>query len=194
MTSRCWLPAAQAGVTAGGIGVVGSLPAPGCRLPPMTTPTPPPGGSEPPAPPPDSTELLTQAGLGPFGLDRLGATEAVGGLAIGLIALFSSYDHIAFAGRNVAIPQQWGIAFIAASVAIIFVDAQLASRSRLRAAHQADRERNRAAEARERQRQATARLDRCALLSARVLLDPSESNRARLQAFLALISQPPPEP
>jgi hypothetical protein len=27
-----------------------------------------------------------------------------------------------------------------------------------------------------------------------VLLDPSESNRARLQAFLALISQPPPEP
>jgi hypothetical protein len=27
-----------------------------------------------------------------------------------------------------------------------------------------------------------------------VLLDPSESDRARLQAFLALISQPPPEP
>jgi hypothetical protein len=27
-----------------------------------------------------------------------------------------------------------------------------------------------------------------------VLLDPSESNRARLQAFLVLISQPPPEP
>ena len=188
-------------MTAGGIGVVGSLPAPGCRLPSMTTPTPPPAGSEPPAPPPDSTELLTQTGLGPFGLDRLGATEAFGGLAIGLIALFSSYDHIAFAGRNVAIPQQWGISFIAASVAIIVIDAQLASRSRLRAAqdaqraaHQADRERNRAAEARERQRQATARLDRCALLSARVLLDPSESNRARLQAFLALISQPPPEP
>jgi hypothetical protein len=181
-------------VTAGGIGVVGSLPAPGCRLPSMTTPTPPPAGSEPPVPPPDSTELLTQAGLGPFGLDRLGATEAVGGLAIGLIALFSSYDHIAFAGRNVAIPQQWGIAFIAASVAIIVIDAQLASRSRLRAETEADRERNRAAEARERQRQATARLDRCALLSARVLLDPSESNRARLQAFLALISQPMPEP
>ncbi len=201
MNSRCWLPAAQAGVTAGGIGVVGTLPAPGCRRPSMTTPTPPPGGSAPPPLPPDSTDLFLQAGLGPLGLDRLGATEAVGGLAIGLIALFSSYDHIAFAGRNVAIPQQWGISFIAASVAIIVIDAQLASRSRLRAAqdaqraaHQADRERNRAAEARERQRQATARLDRCALLSARVLLDPSESNRARLQAFLALISQPPPEP
>ena len=208
MNSRCWLHAAQAGVTAGGIGVVGSLTAPGCRLPPMTTPTPPPAGSEPPALPPDSADLFLQAGLGPFGLDRLGATEAVGGLAIGLIALFSSYDHIAFAGRNVAIPQQWGITFIAASVAIIVIDAQLASRSRLRAAkdaqraadqadrreNEADRERNRAAEARERQRQATARLDRCALLSARVLLDPSESNRARLQAFLALISQPMPEP
>lgn len=201
-------------MTAGGIGVVGTLPAPGCRLPSMTTPTPPPAGSEPPVPPPDSTKLLTQAGLGPLGLDRLGATEAVGGLAIGLIALFSSYDHIAFAGRNVAIPQQWGIAFIAASVAIIVIDAQLASRSRLRAAqdtqraavaakraadqadrreNEADRERNRAAEARERQRQATARLDRCALLSARVQLDPSISNRARLQSFLALMGQRPLE-
>jgi hypothetical protein len=79
-------------------------------------------------------------------------------------------------------------------VATIFIDAQLASRSRLRAETEADRERNRASEARERQRQAIARLDRCALLSARVLLGPSESNRARLQAFLALISQPPPEP
>jgi hypothetical protein len=160
----------------------------------MTTPTQPPAGSEQPPLPPDSTDLFPQAGLGPFGLDRLGATEAVGGLAIGLIALFSSYDHIAFAGHNVAIPQQWGITFIAASVAIIVIDAQLASRSRLRAETEADRERNRASEARERQGQATARLDRCALLSARVLLDPSESNRARLQAFLALISQPPPEP
>ncbi|MCX5953121.1 MAG: hypothetical protein NTZ40_06430 [Cyanobacteria bacterium] len=35
---------------------------------------------------------------------------------------------------------------------------------------------------------------RCALLSARVLLDPSDSNRARLQAFLSLIAgERPPE-
>jgi hypothetical protein len=40
----------------------------------------------------------------------------------------------------------------------------------------------------ERQGQATARLDRSALLSARVCLDPSDSNRVRLQAFLALIA------
>jgi hypothetical protein len=127
-------------------------------------------------------------------LDRLGLTQAIGGLALGLIALFSSYDHLTFAGRNLPINQQWGIPLIAASVAIVFVDAELASGSRLRAADEAARERDRAAEARERQGQATARQDRCALLSARVLLDPSDSNRARLQAFLSLIAgERPPE-
>jgi hypothetical protein len=60
-------------------------------------------------------------------LDRLGLTQAIGGLALGLIALFSSYDHLTLAGRNVPIPQQWGIPLIAASVAIVFVDAELAS-------------------------------------------------------------------
>ncbi len=70
------------------------------------------------------------------GLDRLGSTQAIGGLALGLIALFSSYDHLTIAGRTVAIPQQWGIPLIAASVAIIFVDAQLATGSRLRAEHE----------------------------------------------------------
>ena len=188
------------------------------------------------------------------GLDRLGLTQAIGGLALGLIALFSSYDHITFAGRNIPIPQQWGITLIAASLATVFTGfvqfgaplgryAELASLSRLRAAderksdrdraeqreNEADRERNlagkerqradrernlageerqranrernradeardRAAEAAERQGQATARQDRCALLSARVLLDPSDSNRARLQAFLSLIAgERPPE-
>lgn len=173
--------------------------APRCCLP-AVTPTTPPTGTTPPPLPPDSIDRVLQAGLGCFGLDRLGVTQAIGGLVIGLIALFSSYDHITVAGRTIPLVQQWGIVFIAASVATIVVDAQLASRSRLRAAQdaqrtsdQADRERNRAAQARERQRQATARRDRCALLSARVLLEPSESNRARLQACLALISQAPPE-
>ena len=73
-------------------------------------------------------------------------------------------------------------------------DAERAADQADRRENEADRERNRAAEAREPQRQTTARLDRCALLSTRVLLDPSEPNRARLQAFLALISQPPPKP
>jgi hypothetical protein len=63
-------------------------------------------------------------------LDGLGLTQAIGGLALGLIALFSSYDHLTFAGSNIPIQQQWGIPLIAASVAIVFVDAELASGSR----------------------------------------------------------------
>jgi hypothetical protein len=167
--------------------------------------------------------------IAPFwpALDRLGLTQAIGGLALGLIALFSSYDHLTLAGRNVPIPQQWGIPLIAASVAIVFVDAQLATGSRLRAEHraaraaedsaraenerqsdrdraeqrenEADRERNRAAYARDRQAEATERqrkslerLRQAAVLSARVQLDPSDTNRARLQTFLNLLSQSAP--
>ena len=90
--------------------------------PPPSAIGPPPANEEPPAPP----ELPA---IPPFwpALDRLGLTQAIGGLALGLIALFSSYDHLTLAGRNVPIPQQWGIPLIAASVAIVFVDAELAS-------------------------------------------------------------------
>jgi len=192
--------------------------------PPPSAAGPPPGSEEPPVPP----EFLLTSHPWP-GLDRLGLTQAIGGLALGLIALFSSYDHLTFAGRNIPIPQQWGIPLIAASVATVFVDAQLASRSRLRAADQrqsdchraeqreneadrernlageerqradrernrADQERNRADEARERQTENTKRqnaaldlLRRSALLSALVQLDPSDTNRARLQTFLSLM-------
>ena len=210
--------------------------------PPPSAAGPPPGSEEPPVPP----ELLATPPSWP-GLDRLGLTQAIGGLALGLIALFSSYDHLTIAGRNIPIPQQWGIPLIAASVATVFVDAQLASGSRLRAADQrqsdgdraeqreneadrernlageerqradrernlaaeerqqadrernrADQERNRADEARERQAENTKRqnaaldlLRRSALLSARFQLDPSDTNRARLQTFLALLNQTP---
>jgi hypothetical protein len=126
---------------------------------------------------------------------------------LGLIALFSSYDHITAFGRSIGLQQQWGIPLIAASVATVVVDAQLATGSRLRAAQdaermadEANRERNRAAEARERQaeaaerqRQSLAELHRSALLSARVQLDPSPTNRARLRAFLTLMAQRPLE-
>jgi hypothetical protein len=43
--------------------------------------------------------------------------------------------------------------------------------------------------ARERQRKSFERLDQAALLSARVQLDPSPSNRAGLRAFLSLMGQ-----
>jgi predicted NACHT family NTPase len=106
-------------------------------------------------------------------------------------------------------------------MAIIFVDAQLATGSRLRAEdvalraaedaaraaderqsdrdraeqreNEADRERNRAAEARERQAENLECIRQAAVLSARVQLDPSDTNRARLQTFLTLISNPFPD-
>jgi hypothetical protein len=180
--------------------------------PPPSAADPPPGSEEPPPPPelpatPPSWPGPDRLGLGRFGLDRLGLTQAIGGLALGLIALFSSYDHLTIAGRNIPIPQQWGIPLIAASVAIIFVDAQLATGSRLRAAdeqqsdrdraeqreNEADRERNRAAEARERQAENLECIRQAAVLSARVQLDPSDTNRAQLQTFLNLLSQTTPE-
>ena len=129
------------------------------------------------------------------GLDRLGVLQALGGLVLGLIALFSSYDHITLAGRILQLQQQWGIPFIIASVATVFLDAQLATGSRLRATQDAARaedetarERNRATEARKRQRESFKRLDQAALLSGRFQLDPTPTNRARFQFFLTLIA------
>jgi hypothetical protein len=48
-------------------------------------------------------------------LDHLGVIEASGGLILGLIALFTSYDHITVFGRSIGLQQQWGIPLIAAS-------------------------------------------------------------------------------
>ena len=146
---------------------------------------------QPPAAPPESMDSQR-----PWpGLDRLGWLQAIGGLLLGLIALFSSYDHITLAGTSIQLPQQWGPLFIAASVATVVIDAQLATRARDRAANQADRaayaadrDRDRAARSRKRQVGCLERLHTAAVLSARVQLDPSATNQARLRAFLALIS------
>jgi len=61
---------------------------------------PPAGGEEPQAAPelPKSSRIW-------IGLDRLGLTQVIGGLALGLITLFSSYDHITISGRSLPIPQ-----------------------------------------------------------------------------------------
>lgn len=42
-----------------------------------------------------------------LGLDRQGWVQAVGGAVIGLIALFSSYDHIHIFSRSIRLDQQW---------------------------------------------------------------------------------------
>ena len=185
-----------------------------------------PGPAEPessqtsPAPQPPAAPALppppTAASRSPLGLDREGLLEVLGGSVIALIALFSSYDHITIAGHRVALQQQWGVWLIAASLALVVIDSQLATRSRSRekarldreeyrfnrveyrhqrAQHsrqrealEADRERHRAAERAERQRQAAALTNRCALLSGRLQLDPSSANRDRFRAFLALMA------
>ncbi len=138
-----------------------------------------------------------------LGFDGQGGLQLIGGLVIGLIALYSFYDHVKFFRSTIHLNQQWGVWLIFASLAVVAIDAQLASRSRLgeenrrcEEARTAAEERNRAAEARERQAQAAERqgqgialLRSAALLSARVQLDPSEPNRSRLNAFLALLAE-----
>jgi hypothetical protein len=56
------------------------------------------------------------------GLDHLCAIQAGGGVILGLIALFSSYDHITAFGRSIGLQQQWGVFFIVASLATVFTD------------------------------------------------------------------------
>jgi hypothetical protein len=161
------------------------------------SPLPPP--LSPPIPPPPAPQLLPE----PLALDRQGLLEAAAGTVIALIALFSSYDHINLINRSIPLQQQWGVWLIAASLALVVVDAELATRSRRREeyrfqraadsrqreAHAADRERDRAAERAERQRQAAARLHACALLGGRFQLDPSPANASRYRAVLALMAE-----
>ena len=111
-----------------------------------------------------------------LGFDGQGGLQLIGGLVIGLIALYSSYDHVNFFSSTIHLNQQWGIWLIVASLAVVVIDAQLASRSRLRAAHEQAEARERQAEATKRQGQGIALLRSAALLSARVQLDPSELN------------------
>ena len=132
-----------------------------------------------------------------LGFDGKALLEAVVGSVVGLIALFSSYDHV-------NLPQQLGVWLIALSLPLVFADAQLAARSRQRDAdralraeneaaeelNRADRERNRAAEERQRVAQLDAlrnRLDRGRLT---FQLDPSPSNRRTLQRLLTLLNSP----
>ena len=125
-----------------------------------------------------------------LGLDGQGWLQIVGGSVIGLIALYSSYDHFNVFGRVIPLNQQRGDSFILASLAVVFIDAQLASRSRLRAE-------NEAAEARDR----AARQEVAQFLRARVeaearqaqlayLAQPSVANREQLEQVLSKLSRP----
>jgi hypothetical protein len=132
------------------------------------------------------------------GLDQQGWIQVIAGLVIALIALLSSYDHISLpAGAKLQLPQQWGVWFIAASVALVAVDAQLATGSRLRAADVAAGRRSRSScrrsrpEAIERERAArrARRQDRCALAQFEFQLHPNTTTRQRLADLISLLRE-----
>lgn len=77
-----------------------------------------------------------------FGFDKQASIQASSGLVIGFIALYSSYDHVQFFNSSIKINQQWGVWLIAASLALVFIDAQLAARSRLRTTLESGRRSN----------------------------------------------------
>ena len=132
-------------------------------------------------------EVAPESNEGSFrllGFDGQGGLQLIGGLVIGLIALYSSYDHVNFFSSSIHLNQQWGVWLIVASLAVVVIDAQLASRSRLgeenrriqdactaaEERNRADSERNRASEARERQAEATKLQGGRELLSSAALL------------------------
>ena len=125
-----------------------------------------------------------------LGFDGKALLEAFVGSVVGLIALFSSYDHVDLPLRQLPLQQQWGVWLIALSLPLVFVDAQLAARSRQRDADRALRAENEAARERARVAQLDAlrnRLDRGRLA---FQLDPSASIRRTLQRLLNLLNSP----
>ena len=164
-------------------------------------------------PPPKSAPDL-EAALRPsrrtWFFDLQGWIQALAGLAVALIALLTSYDHISFPAGAVQLPQQWGVWCIVASVALVVADAQLATGSRLRAArdsaraadeaarerdraeqreNEADRERNRAAEERERAARRAERQARCDLVQLRHQLEPTPLHTTQARDVIALLEE-----
>ena len=147
------------------------VPAPNATPPDALTPTP--AANQPPTEPvPEPPESTPPPSPRRLSLDRLGVVQALGGLGLSLIALFSSYDHINLLGHRIELQQQWGIVCIAASLATVLVDAELASRSRLRAAQNAARMADKAARERYFSSEERERADR----------ERNEANRERYLA------------
>jgi hypothetical protein len=125
----------------------------------------------------------------PLRLDRSGLLQVLSGLVIALIALLTSYDHINLPGRSIRLEQQWGVWCIAASLALVVVDAQLATRSRRRAADRVAEERNLSFEERERTARRARRQDRCAVAQFEFMLNPDPAARRRLTDLIALMRE-----
>jgi len=123
-------------------------------------------------------------------LDRQGWITVVAGLLLALITLFTSYSHVNIVGFGaVRLNQQIGVPLLAASLATLVVDAELAARRRLRA--EGDRIRaaqDRAREADEALRRAR-RQDGCTLAQLQFQLDPGPVSRQRLADLIALLRE-----
>lgn len=120
-------------------------------------------------------------------------------LLLGLITIFTSYDHVDLPGiGSVEIPQQLGLPCLAAAVAAAAGEAELASRARDRDRDRATEgeeaaaeERKRATEARSEHQEAARLADRSTVLIGRFLLDANLNNRRRLDAFVSLLESGP---
>jgi len=114
----------------------------------------------------------------------------VAGLLLVLITLFTAYSHVDIVGFGaVRLNQQIGVPLLAASLATLVVDAELATRRRLRA--EGDRIRaaqDRAREADEALRRAR-RQDGCTVAQLQFQLDPGTISRRRLADLIALLRE-----
>ena len=128
-------------------------------------------------------------------LDSQGWTTVLAGALLALITLFTSYSHVSLPiVGDVTLHQQTGVPLIAASLATLVVDTQLASRrrsrdqrNRVRAADQAAEERERADRERERTARRAQRQDRCNLVQLRHQLNPSAANCRAVANLIALL-------
>ena len=116
-----------------------------------------------------------------FAIDAPAVLEAVAGLVVALVAIFSSYDHINLPGHVLPLQQQWGVWLIALSLPLVLIDAQLAAQSRYRESTRLARQAARLA----RLDRIRNRLDRGRLAFD---LDPSPSHRRELQRLLKLLA------
>ena len=153
-----------------------------------------------------------------LGLDQQGWITIVAGLLLALITLFTSYSHVDIPGFGaIGLNQQVGLPCILASMAALVVDAQLATRRRIRdqrdrvraqedrarAENEAADERERAAAERERAAEERGRAaaetrraarrarrqDCCTLAQLDFQLNPGPSTRQRLADMIALIRE-----
>jgi hypothetical protein len=126
-----------------------------------------------------------------LGFDAQGGLQLIGGLVVGLIALYSSYDHFNVFGRVISLNQQRGVCFIIASLAVVAVVAegfcaavaQLASRSRGREEDRRREEalaRSRDANEAARERNRRARQEAAQFRRARVEADAQQAQLAYL--------------